>query len=82
MKNKDLLDSFIWIENTGKTPSCEYVEVKTSWWQTLRGKPANFHWWHPQHTTKLINLDRNTDNYIIKYREISKEEYDLLGGGR
>ena len=66
MKNKELLDSFSWIKNTGVTPSCEYVEVITSWSQIFRGKSVNFHW--------LIDLP----SYIIKYREISKEE--LLPG--
>ena len=88
MKNKKLLDSFAWTNNTGVKPDCEYVEVVTVLSNTYRGKSADFVWGiypigsigkkkYPQtQPCKIPPYDALQPRTIIKYREISEEECD------
>ena len=73
MKNKKLLDSFVWIENTGKIPDCGFVEVVLGNKKIIKGKPFNFLW---TRRTPRFDYEQNPDYDIIKYREISEEECD------
>ena len=65
LNNKHLLDSFAWIDNTGKRPRCDYVVVRFRGNMSSVARVNDFNW----------AIIKSFDD-IIKYREISEEEYE------